>query len=384
MTTADQDVEDFLNNCIHRPCPSTDFSSLGEIELCPKDGCSQSVHGRALTRLVQGFNDCLAHYKICAGALITFGSGFTHDSTTCFLGVKLQRPMTQTLMHVEFNDAEEISFILDTNNTPKISTSKQMFSSFIKAYTESVIGAQDPTCEKISFTVDVWSHSVKWLDGHRLVSQAESLLHSLQLDTHRKRLKKKPGRLPFGLKLPRKNRLKAATKKKASQKPKQKKRKATLGSESPLSISSSAESHQKDRDQKIGETPEFASSNDLNAECDPIDPVSDTMIAEEIVAKSLETEKEKEDMLRSELQQKCLQGKGKSFFLKSSALTVHPLHQPAEPFVCTARAKLQKARLDVDGTTHAFDQMHGCMGTAWFKCLTSQDCMNRAFKSLPH
>lgn len=267
-----------------------------------------------------------------AGTLLSFHAAFSDKVSTCFLGVTLQRPKTQTLMFATINNEGQLNFECDGSQTPSFATSRELFCMYAKDYLQSVEGKDDKDCSQMVLTLDILQFNVAWEDGHQLVGVTDGVRETYELLPQRRvRSKRPPGELPFGLKLPRKKRKVTGGKKRGSQRKHSGQQPAVLNSASSAGGDSnnanednSGDSGQEyDDKQEIVQTgPAGQQTLDINEESELVNPISDIAATEERAAKNLETEIQQNDEKRSELAM-SLQSSGvaqKTFFSKQLGL----------------------------------------------------------------
>ena len=246
-----------------------------------------------------------------AGTLLSFHAAFSDKVSTCFLGVTLQRPKTQTLMFATINNEGQLNFECDGSQTPSFATSRELFCMYAKDYLQSVEGKDDKDCSQMVLTLDILQFNVAWEDGHQLVGVTDGVRETYELLPQRRvRSKRPPGELPFGLKLPRKKRKVTGGKKRGSQRKHSGQQPAVLNSASSAGGDSnnanednSGDSGQEyDDKQEIVQTgPAGQQTLDINEESELVNPISDIAATEERAAKNLETEIQQNDEKRSEL-----------------------------------------------------------------------------------
>lgn len=322
IQTPDEQIEAFLNQTLFEaPTPPelNDEDDATTIQ-CSVDCCRQDPLHDPLKKLVLRFSDFLSHHKLKPGSLITFSVPDCDDSATCFLGVTLQRPKTQTLMQAELNDGTgSVEFMLeDSGSMPKIFTSARLFKTYLQAYRETAEGLQDESCLKFALNIEVWNYTVQWVDTQKLSASFQSVSLTGNLNVTQARIQKERGKLPFGLKPPRKP--PQSKVKPQPQKKRQRTQKQSGAADDPdgandhddLAAASSASSG--------GERPHLHTPLDVDAEAESqkVDPVTDTMVAEEKAAKALEAECKDMDEKKQEVAEQCRTNipSGKSFFSK--------------------------------------------------------------------
>lgn len=232
--------------------------------------------------------------------------------------MSLKKPITQTLVHVTFQSNGNIIFKL-VNGVPQVSCSHQLFQEFHKASdSNTTIGVQ------------VWDYSLKWIDQHLLIACAESVKHDFSISSDKAARKKAlPVKLPFGIRRRKrhcKHPKKAAKAKAKISRKNTKPLQVDIGVPLPTSTGyTSADSTAQDDDDRSddleSDTSSVASEPDLDAEAEPIIPISDTVIREESAANQLQQELEECDTAKNELAQAYKhQKESKTFFSKEVGL----------------------------------------------------------------
>lgn len=322
----DDEIHSFLQSCIHQSPPCTEVvedADTGLPDQCLQECCGSSPVAKALRNLVVNLSDALAERKLRAGTLLTFNAEFSHTSVCCFLGVTLQRPIMQTLMHVNLASDGSAEFVyedgISTAATPKITTSAQTFMAFITEYQNSPDGPGDPECSGLVLKLDIWHHSVKWVHGHRLVAVVDNLVGSLPLKAAERTSRNVPraaAKLPLGLKPPRKKRTQAQ-----KRKPKQKQDHSEKGSaRKQLEDPGGGHGHDSDMSEKEdggSSASEGEGQLDMNKESEPVDPVSETARLEEKEEKRLKEDIDRSNQLKAAVSEQYHSGKlptGKTFF----------------------------------------------------------------------
>lgn len=395
LATADEDINTFLENTIHRPPPSTSDPEVDLGAQCWHECCSKCPYSLTLDAMLQNFSDALSQHNVKPGNLLSFKSDFTSRSIVCLLGVTLQKPKLQTLMCARFNATDRVEFVLEDGipKIPKICTARQLFKDYIDDFLQSASGLDDPTASKIQVEMEVWNHSVEWLEGSKLVAVANSLRHSWHISSSKRRVTKSaPGQLPFGMKMARKPReskprvKKTAVKKKPPAKEKPEKPHIFDGNESPEIIDSDSDACAESDSSTLSST----SDNEEGAPPWRVSQLTQFQPRWRMKRKEPRGSKRKWKNLKDSRLSFGRNASLVKFLLafralssvKKSAWTMEQSLCLVGVSVCNARLQYRKGPFDLLGFTIAFDLMDGCTKVAWSRWLKAQTFMSRSLTSL--
>lgn len=167
---------------VHHPC----FHFL-----CVKDPLYERVR-----TFVKHFSQQLEKHELKPGLLLTFTSDECPEAFTHFLGVMLKRPHLQMLLEATIVDdfeVSEVSLILESDCTPRVSTSHEVFLHLLRCNAEKV-------------KVEAWQCQAFLHNGDLLKANVDfeaSPLVSFEVSaTKPVATKKTDVALPFGLTLP--------------------------------------------------------------------------------------------------------------------------------------------------------------------------------------
>lgn len=274
---------------------------------CSPEHCATDAFSTLMDKIAKSFKHRLAERKLKPGTLLCFSSSSVHQSYACLLGVTQKKPILQTLLHVVFHENGDILF-KSTDGIPEVSTSCELFRKF---------AGKDPN-SIINIDVQVWRYSMKWIDNHLLTACAEELVDQFIVSSTPD--KQRPSIQPKML-----AKLKASIRRRMPKK-------------MPLGFRKQAKPKAKPTSKRCHGSDSEASSNakrddhgrntlDLDAEANPVDPISDTVASEERIALNLEKEiavadATKETIVERINEEKGLESlrKGSTFFSKSIGL----------------------------------------------------------------
>ena len=222
MKTPDQECMDFLKQTFHASlsCDS-DESSDSEPDMDEKSCltqfgglCARSPHRDIACKLVKVFNRAMVDNCVKLGSLLLFTT--SSDSFMGFLGSCMKRPLLQTFLRVFVDTLSDRVLLRD----PLLPDSDLSFLTGHQLFSKIAAGPNE------ILTVQVWQYSVE-PEGNGILIQTVEVKTEFILDPNAKlHVRKRHGRLPFGLKLrPNKNQRKkkkrkgvGETKKRRSQK----------------------------------------------------------------------------------------------------------------------------------------------------------------------
>lgn len=182
--TFNRDAED-SDSAEDTPDPGkTCFSCFGGL-------CQKTPHLSVLQKLVKSFNRALLDHNVRVGNLLHIVSGA--DSFLGFLGVCLQRPTLHTLIQGKLQDNGSVILDKPAGGHPSIITSHMLFQRLV-----SQLKPWDP------IKVEVWDYNLFFRD-HRITIEAVGTFNALTVDPKKPMRTRKPHcKLPFGLKIPKK------------------------------------------------------------------------------------------------------------------------------------------------------------------------------------
>lgn len=324
IQTDDATIEAFLQASLHSNPGCSEGSSENMPDQCLPHNCSTDPAMQFANKWVISLHHCLGERKLLPGTLLHFSSSVSNESHACVLGVCLKKPIVQTLLHVTFESNGDIIFKRDQNSVAKVTTSHCLLKQF---YHENDQG--DSTDTKIN--VQVWNYKLKWVDGHALIACAEGVRDEFTISSEKVAATRKVKRkivLPFGLTFSR-------PKRKQHSRPKRQNPKAKAASSKPSppasdpdaktdSGASSASSADSDSDTANDREDDGQDGDglDIEAECDEVIPISETVIQEQTAAAEVAREIESADQQWGELAQECKKTTcvQKSFFSKDVGL----------------------------------------------------------------
>ena len=220
---------------------------------------------------------------------MSFTTASVEESFSYILGVTQKKPLVQTAVHATMQGNGDV-VLKCHEGVPQVSTSHQILQELL---------SRSPSAENAIVDVTLWTYKVQWR-GRTLIACVDCIRSEFQVGQSIQLPKRtaSSAQLPFGLKVPRKRRKKTVTPGTSTKAKKTSKKKETL-QEDPegLQESSSGSSEVEQPAAKEAQV----EVEDINAESNPIEPISETMIEEEAAAVSLALEIEAADQRRSEL-----------------------------------------------------------------------------------
>ena len=287
LKTSDLECSNFLRRTIHTgpPCDE-DSSEENSSDVEVEDPCIRKFGGlcdchpnkEAACKLVKVFNRCLLDKKVRPGSLLLLTTD--SDSFLGFLGACMKKPLQQTFLRAEADPMSDRVTVLGlpdsrSDSTFSCVTSHQLFSEIITASSDCV-------------TVQVWEYTVK-IEGKGFILQTVEVKQEFKLDPNEPIVVRKPhGKLPFGLRMPKRKAQQQHQKKKKKKKQTKQKQESHDGKRKPW------RSHKKEsEDSETGNKPSdsdassvhsshhFGPSSSAGLEADAYVPVSDQMEEEE-------------------------------------------------------------------------------------------------------
>ncbi|CAK9064265.1 unnamed protein product [Durusdinium trenchii] len=308
LATPDEDIQKFLQSSLHSDAGSTEMNSNDSIlPQCLPGHCVNDPLFGCLNGLAKSFKHELSQRKLKPGTLLCFSSSLLRDSFACLLGVSQKKPILQTLMHVTFQANSDILFEL-VDGVPQVSTSHHLFRKFVGDATPNVM-----------IDVQVWSYHMKWIDNRLLIASADELRDTFTL-TSKPEVKKTtaPPQLLSLLKAARKRESRKNTKGKTRKTVKKVAQKSKASSTTmPQKKIQGSDSSGSESDSDSDSCGDQGDDIDLNAEANPIEAISDTVLSEQVAAKELEKEIAAADEAKEAAITQCQKGvPASSFFAK--------------------------------------------------------------------
>ena len=363
MDTSDETIGAYLSTTLHRQVQATDLGDdLQTLPVqCSHECCQKNTLRQFAQKLVLHFADIISEHKLKPGALITFCFP-AGEPVSCFLGATLQRPKLQTLLQAKFDTSSCDYVKIDCHHAtgcPKLFTSQHVFLQALSNYRESFTGAREEDLEfnNFSISMEVWAHTVKWVNGHELVPSAEARSFSETLKVHdQRRSRKQPTNLPFGMKMPRKPRQpqqRTGKQSRATRRDSKTGNDNNSGSSEPEGQASSGDDQKVDLSKPV-DLSELAAS-------EAVDPVSAVMESEQQNAKKLEQEFKQVEEQKFQIAQQCrgldqgrMPSSGKTFFSRTLGLDSVGIAASARSICFHCKEHIPKA-------TVRFAWYHSCL-----------------------
>lgn len=322
MHLADKDIEQRLNDSLHKPLdigeavPPEDIEDVPDTP-CPPCACVNNPHFAKAEQLVKSLSWALQEKDVEPGALLVFS--MKESQFPMILGVTMKKPVRQMLVRAILDD-QKVS-LSHSNRSPEILSSFQLFMSFLE---ELQLGHGEEMAI-VNIHVEVWRCMAFLSDDgaghHMLQSNPHSVIHSFEIST-KKVTKNQPSKvkLPFGMEKRMQNERRAnQVRKKGTKKIKQPTQKTKRKREKKKNNSSeSSTTSSSDTDKENGD-------NGEQEEEEAVVPMSSVVREEQVeanrVAIEIEESTDKRTEVANTLQQNVAAGQFKaSFFSKVCGL----------------------------------------------------------------
>ena len=289
-STSDADIQNFLSETIHSAVGASACEDILPDQCLPHQ-CSSKDLSDTSGKFVRSLHDELSQRKLKAGCLLCVANPETHDSFACVLGVVQKKPIVHTLLLVTFETSGDIVFMV-RNGAPHVVSSHQFFAQLLENYTGD--------SSSLSFHFQVWSYNMKFLDGHLLIACADNIQDEFQVSSAPvKRKQAEKVKLPFNIKSETRRGKRNPAKKTQRGKGVKKQTKVPVNNDGGHDSNTEGSNSGFDSPARAGS----ANQDDvnLNAECDDIEPISETHANEQKEASILEQDMQKSDEKRHEV-----------------------------------------------------------------------------------